>query len=349
MMLHFENIGISALAACVPSEVVINRNYATDVWSQEEADKVIAKTGVERRRFAPDGMCSSDLCAKAAEKLFSDNGTDPESIDLLVFVSQTPDYRMPATSKLLQDRLGIGTSALSFDINLGCSGFVEALCVIYSMMQSGRFRRALLLDGETRSKVYNRKDRHTAFLFGDAAAAALIERDERYGESVFSVHSDGSQAGLVCIPGGGYRKPSSPETLEEKADAHGNVRSAENGCMNGADVFSFVLENVPSDVRALLKEAGGLEPDACVLHQASGFINAHLENKLKFPREKTPRCLEEFGNTSSASIPLTIVSRLKDRMDGERRLLLCAFGAGMAWASAIVPFVGCRISELQEL
>ena len=222
-LLSFSSVGITALAACVPRHVINNYKYDLDIWSEDEVRQVVNKVGVFERRFADENTCSSDLCYAAAERLFEDNQIDREEIDLLVFLSQTPDYRMPATSILLQDRLGLPMSTMAFDISLGCSGFISALSIVYAMMQSHGFRKALLLDGETRSKVYSRKDRREAFIFGDAGVAALIERDERFGTSHFSINSDGSRGNLIMIPGGGYRKMSSVETLRERVvDEYGN-------------------------------------------------------------------------------------------------------------------------------
>ena len=233
-IVSFDKVGISALAACVPSRVIDNYHYDLDIWPESEVRQVVDKVGVFERRFADEKTCSSDLCFTAAERLFEDNQVDRSEIDLLVFLSQTPDYRMPATSILLQDRLGLPMSTMAFDISLGCSGFISALSIVYAMMQNHGLRKALLLDGETRSKVYSRKDRREAFIFGDAGVAALIERDERFGTSHFSINSDGSRGNLIMIPGGGYRNMSSVETLREKiVDEYGNIRTDEQGYMNG--------------------------------------------------------------------------------------------------------------------
>ena len=351
-ILSFKNVGISALAACVPSRVIDNYRYDLDLWSEDEVRKVVDKVGVKERRFANDKTCASDLCFAAAEKLIADNCVNREEIDLLVFLSQTPDYRMPATSILLQDRLGLSQSTMAFDIQLGCSGFINALSIVYAMMQNQGFHKALLLDGETRSKVYSRKDRHEAFIFGDAGVAALIERDEKFGESHFSLNSDGSRGNLIMIPSGGYRNMSSAETLKEKVvDEYGNIRTDENGYMNGADVFNFVIVEVPKDIKRLMAASGEdiHKLDYYVFHQANAFINNHLAKKLNLDKERIPWTIQKYGNTSSVSIPLTIVSELKDKMAGEKKLLLNAFGVGMAWATAIVPFVDCKISDIVEI
>ncbi len=351
-LIKYNNVGISAIAACVPSRIINNYEYDLDIWPQEEVKKVVDKVGVFERRFVDDNTCASDLCLAAAEKLIADNDIDRSEIDLLVFLSQTPDYRMPATSILLQDRLGLPMTTMAFDISLGCSGFISALSIVYAMMQNNGFRKALLLNGETRSKVYSRKDRREAFIFGDAGVAALIERDEKFGESHFSLNSDGSRGNLIMIPGGGYRNMSSEETLKEKVvDEHGNIRSDEQGYMNGADVFNFVIVEVPKDIKRLMAAAGEdiHSMDYYVFHQANAFINNYIAKKMKLDRERIPWTIQKYGNTSSVSVPLTIASELKEKMQGEKKLMLSAFGVGMAWATAIVPFVDCKISDIVEI
>lgn len=351
-IITYNNVGISALAACVPSRVIDNYKYDLDVFPEEDVRKVVDKIGVFERRFVDENTCASDLCYAAAEKLISDNDLDRSEVDLLVFISQTPDYRMPATSILLQNRLGLPMSTIAFDVNLGCSGFIFGLSIVYSFMEKQGLRKALLLDGETRSKVYNRKDRRSAFIFGDAGVAALIERSEKYGTSHFSLNTDGSRGDLIMIPGGGYRNMSSPETLKEKViDDYGNIRSDENGLMNGDDVFNFVIVEIPKDIKRLVTTVGEelQSMDYYIFHQANTFINGFIAKKMKLDKDKIPWSIHKYGNTSSVSVPLTIVSELKEKLNGQKKLLLSAFGVGMAWATAIVPFRDCNISEIVEL
>lgn len=349
--LSFSGVGITAMSAAIPHKVINNYEY-TDFFSKEEVKQVVDKVGIFERRFANIDTCSSDLCFAAAEQLFKDNNVDRSEIDLLIFISQTPDYRMPATSILLQDRLGLEKTCIAFDINLGCAAFAYGLTVAYSMIQSGGIRKALILDGETRSKVYSPKDRRTAFLFGDGGIAALIEKDEKFGNSFFSIHSDGSLGDLIKIEGGGYRHPSSSETIKEKVvDEYGNIRSDEQGSMNGSDVFSFVLANIPKDIKRTFEQSCVEKDnvDFFVFHQANDFMNKYIIKKLKLPNEKVPSTIAKYGNTSSVSVPLTIVSELGDKMHGTKTLLLSAFGVGMSWSTAIVPFVDCQISNIVEV
>ena len=349
--LQYEGVGIAAMSAAVPKRVIKNRQY-TEVFSQEEADEIVDKTGIEERRFADADTCSSDLCLAAAEKLIADNDVNKEDIELLVFISQTPDYRMPATSVTLQHRLGLPNNTIAFDITLGCSAFLYGLSVVYGMMERSKLKKALLLDGETRSKVYSPRDRRSAFLFGDGGTATLIERDPKYGKSTFSLNSDGSRAELIMIPAGGYRKMSSPETLLEKVvDEYGNMRSEEQGYMRGGDVFNFVIREIPRDIKNTLAlvEKSVDDFDYIVFHQANNFINSYIMKKMKMDPAKIPSTIAKFGNTSSVSVPLTIVSELKGKLEGHKDVLLSAFGVGMTWATGVLSFDHCHISEMVEV
>ena len=350
-MLTYNGVGITAMAAAVPSRIINNYEY-TDYFPAEQVKEVVDKVGVFERRFADSETCSSDLCMAAAEKLIADNNIDKNEIDLLVFLSQTPDYRMPATSICLQERLGLPNSCIAFDMQMGCAGFCYALSVVYGMMQGGNIRKALILDGETRSKVYSPKDRRSAFIFGDGGVAALVERNDKFGNSWFSLNSDGSRYDLIMIKGGGYRHMSSPETLEEKVvDEYGNIRSDEQGFMRGGDVFNFVIREIPRDIKNTLDFSGvdKEQIDYIVFHQANNFINSYIAKKMKLDTTKIPHTIEKYGNTSSVSVPLTIVSELKGKLDGSKTVLMSAFGVGMSWATGIVPFVNCKISDIVEV
>jgi 3-oxoacyl-[acyl-carrier-protein] synthase-3 len=350
-LLSFKNVGITGMTAAVPKHVI--NNYEYDLYfKKEDVKEIVEKIGVKERRFADEKTCSSDLCFAAAEKLISELKINREEIDLLIFISQTPDYRMPATSILLQERLGLLTSTITFDINLGCSAFLFGLSVAYSIILSCGLKKALILDGETRSKVYSQKDRKTGFLFGDAGVAALIEREEKFGQSWFSLNSDGSRESLIKIPAGGYRKMSSCETVKEKVvDEYGNIRSDENGYMNGADVFNFVIREVPKDFNRLIEFSGTdiSSIDYFVFHQANSYINGFLAKKLKLPENKVPSTIEKFGNTSSVSIPLTIVSELREHLKTSKKVLLSGFGVGLSWGTAIINFDGCFVGEIVEV
>ena len=276
---------------------------------------------------------------------------DKNEIDLDFHISDTR-LSYACDICLASDRLGLLNSTIAFDINLGCSAFIYGLSVAFSMMKNSGLRKALILDGETRSKVYSPKDRRSAFLFGDGGVAALVERDDNFSESYFSLNSDGSRGDLIKINGGGYRNPSSIETLKEKVvDEYGNIRSDEQGYMQGGDVFNFVIREIPKDMKNLIAFSGQdvHNLDYYVFHRANNFINTYLAKKLKLDTTKIPSTIDKYGNTSSVSVPLTIVDQLKDKLAGNKKLFLSAFGVGMTWANAIVPFVDCKISDIVEV
>lgn len=350
-VLKYNGIGITAMAGAMPSHVIENLKY-TRFFPEEQVKEVINKIGIYERRFSDEQTCSSDLCFAAAQKLIIDNGINRDEIDLLVFISQTPDYRMPATSVTLQHRLGLNNTCIAFDINLGCSAFLYGISVVYGMMQTGDIRKALILDGETRSKVYGLRDRRSAFIFGDGGVAALVEKNDCFGNTYLSLNSDGSRADLIMIKAGGYRHMSSPDTLIEKVvDEYGNIRSDEQGYMRGGDVFNFVIREIPKDIKKIMEVANISVDniDYFVFHQANNYINSYIAKKMKLDANKIPHTIEKFGNTSSVSVPLTIISELKGKLKGENKLLLSAFGVGMTWATGIVPFVETKISDIVEV
>jgi 3-oxoacyl-[acyl-carrier-protein] synthase-3 len=346
-----EGVGIRGLAAAVPSRIF--DNYRDNIhFSTEDAKAIVDKTGIFQRRVAAPKTCASDLCFAAGDSLINGMQLDRSEIDMLIFVSQTPDFRMPATAILLQERLGLPKSCAAFDINLGCSGFVYGLNLAFSLVKQPGIRKILLLNGETRTKVYSFKDRQTGFLFGDAGTACLVEKGEEFGTSRFILDSDGAKSDYIKINSGGYRNPSSPDSLLEKTFDDGSIRTDEQGFMDGAGVFEFVITQVPKQIKEILRisEKTTEEIDHFVFHQANQFMNDHLVKKLKLQPEKVPFCLDRYGNTSSVSIPLTIVSELSDKLSGStKQLLLSGFGVGLSMGSAVVkvcdPFIG-PISEI---
>lgn len=345
-IVRFNNVGIKAISACVPKTVVSNQDLGYLI-PEEEIEKTIQNIGIEERRIADSDCCSSDLCFKAAEKLLQDNNIDPESIDALIFVSQTSDYHQPATAPILQHRLGLSKETLTFDINLACSGFVYGLSTAYAYANLGK--RVLLLVGETMSKIVSRNDKVNTPLFGDAGTATLIEQGD-YGEAVFSLHSDGSGALVMHIPYGGFRNQSCVEGFKEEEDTDGSIRTGEQFRMDGMGVFNFGMKEEPKDIKRLLAECEMTmdQIDLLIYHQANKFMTDFFSKKLKISTDKTPYSLKHFGNTSSASIPLTIVSEMKANYPEREHVILSGFGAGLSWGSVMLDLRKCAISELIE-
>jgi 3-oxoacyl-[acyl-carrier-protein] synthase-3 len=347
-IIRFNNIGIAAISACVPKIIDSNRDLGYLI-PEAEIGKTISTIGIEEKRIADADVCASDLCFEAAQKLLFDNDIDPASIDALIFVSQTPDYIQPATAPILQHRLGLPKATLSFDVNLACSGYVYGLSIAYSFASQNGIGRVLLLVGETMSKIVSQYDKVSKPLFGDAGTATLIEKGD-YGEAAFSLNSDGSGADIMMVPYGGFRNPSCEEGLKMVEDAAGNRRTGEHFRMKGMDVFNFGMRVEPKDIKFLLTETGldVSQVDLLIYHQANRFMTEFYTRKLKMSPDKTPYCLAQFGNTSSASIPLTIVTQLKDGYPEREHVILSGFGAGLSWGSAMLDLRKCAISELIE-
>lgn len=348
-ILKYNNIGISAIAACVPQKIEYNKDLGY-MMSDEEIQKAIQNIGIEERRIAEPNVCASDLCFKAAQQLLNDNAIDPHSIDVLIFVSQTSDYHQPATAAILQHKLGLSKNTLAFDINLACSGYVYGLSTAYAYAQNDGVNRVLLLVGETMSKIVSRYDKVNTPLFGDAGTATLIEKGEQFGKAVFSLHTDGKGAEVMMIPDGGFRNPVSADSFSEETDANGDKRTRLQFRMDGMAVFNFGMSEEPRDVKNLV-EAAGLDlgqVDLLIYHQANKFMTDFFSKWLKFDKAKTPYSISKYGNTSSASIPLTIVSELYDAYPERKKVILSGFGAGLSWGSVLLDLNSCKISEITE-
>lgn len=349
--IKFQNIGIRAVAACVPQNISYNKDLGYLI-PEEEIEKTIHSIGIKEKRFADREVCSSDLCFKAAEQLLTEGRINKEEIGALVFVSQTPDYHQPATAMSLQHRLGLPKTTLCFDVNLACSGYVYGLSIAYAFAQTSGVDNVLLLVGETMSKTISKKDKVTFPLFGDAGSATLVSKMPTAGEAFFSLHSDGGEAAILNMPYGGYRNPSCAEGLQEQTDAQGNTLTGEHLHMNGMEVFNFGLREVPKDVKSTLAFAQTAmeEVDLIVFHQANKFMTDFFAKKLKFPTEKLAYSLERFGNTSSASIPLTLCHTMaqKEPFSQREKVVLCGFGAGLSWATALLNLTECQVCPLIE-
>ena len=346
--IKFSNVGISAISACVPKNIVDNKTLI-NILPEEDVLKTIENIGVKEKRFVDKDACSSDLCFKAAEQLLTENNIDRDSIDALIFLSQTPDYKIPATAPILQHRLGLPKTTLCFDMNLACSGYVYALSTAFAYASLQGINRVLLLVGETFSKITSPLDKVNAPLYGDAGTATLVEKGD-FADAHFILCSDGSGKDAVIIPAGECRKPTTEENLKEVEMEDGNIRSEHQIFMDGMDVFNFALSVVPKSIKEMMNtvQITMNEVDYIVFHQANKFMTDFFAKRLKYPLDKVPYCIDRYGNTSSSSIPLTIVSEIKtDDLKG-KKLILCGFGAGLSWATALVEFSNCNVSQIIE-
>ena len=333
------------MSACVPKNVVYNKDLGYLI-PEEEIEKTIQNIGINERRIAAPDCCASDLCYKAAVQLMQDNEIDPQSIDVLLFMSQTSDYRIPATAPVLQHRLGLSTDTLAMDLTLGCSGFVFALSTAFVYANMGL--RVLLLDGETFSKIVNKRDKVDWPLYGDGATATLVEQGD-FPKATFMLHTDGSGRDAVII-NDGMRNPITAESLVEKPNENGDIHTGLEVYMDGMAVFNFAMKRVPKSIKAIAEVTGiSLDDiDWLVFHQANRFMTDFFVKKLKFNTEKVPYCIDRYGNTSSTSVPLTIVSELHDKLKDGDRVVMTGFGAGLSWGTASLVMKNCKITPVIE-
>ena len=341
--LEVRNVSIKGISAGVPRKVIDNiiefNNYSQDY----DAAAFVESTGVKERRI--DNLTTSDLCVPAAEQLIKDLGWDKKEIDAVVFVSQMHDYILPATACIIQERLGLLKECYAMDVALGCSGWVYGLSVVSALLQTSSIKKALLLAGEGRRRVpYDEP------LFGFAGTATALEYEE--GSEGFKFHfgTDGSSYDAIIIPDGGCRNQFTAKSLEME-NFNGRKINRLYSRMKGMDVFSFGISIVPKSVKQLSDHFGidYHDADYYILHQANLKMNNMIAKKLKWKPEKVPVCMDTFGNTSSASIPLTFVTRLGDKVQGKRKFICCGLGVGLSWGTVAFSTKDLLLSKLVEV
>lgn len=343
------HLRLSAVCAAVPARAVYNRDLDLLGTSREGFVRAI---GIDARRVAPPRLCASDLCIAAARLLLERLDLVPAEIDALVFVTQTPDYPIPGNSMLAQHQLGLPTSTCLLDLNQGCAGYVYGLASLASLLRAADMQRGLLLAGDTITRLLSSRDRSTLPIFSDAGSATLLERAGKTDAMYFNLGSDGGGADVIRVRAGGAREPFNAESLVLSEDERDVVRAPVHLSMRGMDVLHYSLTYVVPSIMELLAFAGGdvQTPDYYVFHQANRLLNESLVRKLGIPADKAPETLLDFGNTSCATIPVTICRRLGDRLaQGRTRLLLSGFGSGFSWGSALIAGESVLCPELLEL
>jgi 3-oxoacyl-[acyl-carrier-protein] synthase-3 len=264
-----------------------------------------------------------------------------DRIDAVIFTSMTPDYRVPSTACVLQHTLGCRTSTVAYDINMGCSGFTVGLYNACSLVRGAGIERVLLLSGDTQTALCHSHDKNVAFILGDAGSATLVEKSGDKDSITMQLFTDGSRFRNLYVPAGGCRTPSSEATREIKERPDGGLRADDNLYMNGMEIFKFSSTDVVKSLASFMEE-GGSSPDQfsyLFLHQANKFMNDKIAKKLKFTDDKVPYSIGFYGNTGSASIPLTIAHHFSEHgAQGAHRSLLCGFGVGLSWGIADLTF-----------
>ena len=343
--LECKNVRFAGMSAGVPKNIISNLTL-TDISKDYDAAAFVETTGVKERRIS-DVHTTSDLCVAAAEQLIKDLNWDKSEIDAIVFVSQTPDYVLPATSCIIQDRLGLSKECYATDIALGCSGWVYGLSSTVAMMTNGMIKKALLMAGDAKKRAEGPRDP----LFGHAGTVTALEYCEGAEGFKFHFGTDGSGFDAIITPDGGSRNQVSPKSFElEEID--GKMMHRMQTRMKGMDVFAFGISTAPKSVKKLAEKFGFdyQSYDYFVFHQANMKMNQMINKKLKLDVEKVPSCMWEFGNTSSASIPLTIVTQLKGKCeDKPTKFICCGFGVGLSWGTVAFEAENIVISDLVEI
>lgn len=316
------NVGIKGIACAVPDRIKKSEDY-NEVFGAENVKKFVNMTGINTRHVACDEQCTSDLCYASAKKLLEKLRWEPLTVDALILITQTPDYAVPATACVLQHRLGLSEDCAAFDINLGCSAYVYGLWLAGTMISSGNLSRVLLLVGDTSNYGINPNDSATAMIFGDGGTATALEKED--GKCIrYFLKTKGSNYKTIIVPAGRARSRSRTDIKPEEFGL----------CMNGSEVFTFTITDVPRSIKSFFSEYGIKRDDIdlYVFHQANLFILRQLARKLSIPDEKLALSIERFGNTSGESIPLTLVDALgSDEPGGIARVFLCGFGVGLSW------------------
>lgn len=329
---EFNQIKISAVCAAVPTEIVKVDSFA-ERFGKDYVNKFKESTGIKEFRRTKEHQTASDLCYSAAEKIIEEKGISRDEIGILIFVAHSTDYRRPATACVLQKRLKLSVECAAFDISLGCSAFVYGLQIVASLLETSNTNKALLLVGETLTKMVHPKDKSVAMLFGDGGSAVLVEKTKDSSNIIKGIlKSDGNGYRAIIAPAGGFRNIN--PVKKDFIWKDGNIRTLYNTIMQGEDVFAFTISTVTQTIKEFLEETQTKvnDYDCLAFHQANQFIHKMLCKKLKVDAEKMPICLDRYGNPSAPAIPLVICDRYGNSDCNERiKFLICGFGVGLSW------------------
>lgn len=343
------HIKLSGIAGCVPQQTQDNKDI--EILPPNERELFINTVGIRYRKVVPDGVTASDLCYAAAEKLLTELNWSRDEIKILVFITQTPDYLIPNTSSILQDKLKLPKSCLAFDVNLGCSGYVYGLSIIGGLLQNMPGAKALLLVGDISTRTISMQDKSTAPLFSDAGTATALEYSTM-GHIHFNLQTDGKEYDDIIIPDGAFRNPVSLLSFELKTHEGGIKRTDLSMKLDGIKIFNFALREVAPNINTLLSEKAidKRSIDYFIFHQANKLMLESVRKKLQLEPDKVPYSLYQYGNTSSATIPLTMLVNLRSQLQSQPlKLLLSGFGVGLSWGSAYLETENIICPELIEL
>ena len=350
---QFVDVSLTGSVTVVPPKVrAIEEDLDLFGGNVRQIERLKKTLGLNERRIASSELTNLDLCEQAAQVLMEQLNLKSSDLDGIVYVTQTPDHSQPSNATLLHGRLGCSTDCAALDVGLGCSGFVYALWLAYSIIANGSSQRVLVLAGDTLSRLVHPKDRATAPLFGDAGSATMVEKRVGAGVSWFRLGTDGRGSNSLIVPAGGARLPFSEQTSGEYSDDDGNIRTKENLFMDGSEVFNFSIEVVPREIEALLDFAGASKDvvDYFVLHQANRYMVHNIGKRLSVDLERCPvDSFGAFGNLSSASIPGALAYELAGPLTGRgggrssHKVVFSGFGVGLSWGSCLLTLsdLGC--------
>lgn len=346
------NVRLVGLACAVPKQVKVIKSL--DCFASEsEAEKTIKLTGVEQCRIAPEGKVCSDYCYEAAENLIAELCWEKSTIDCLVYVSVSRDYIEPNTATVLQGRLDLPRTCYTIDVPMACSGYCYGLSVVCSLLSLGCLKRAILLVGDTPSKILSPKDKTMWPLHGDAGSATALEYDPMATPIKFNLMSDGKSFNAIIAPATGVRERVTERSLVMEEIEPGIIMNRTHVRMDGMAVFSFTISQIPKCINALCERFNidlQNDVDYLLLHQANKYLDDKIRQKLKVPAEKVPYCLNKYGNTSSCTIPMTIVTQIREQaMAGKKKLVMCGFGAGLSWSSVFMEIENLKVLPLIEI
>ena len=332
---------VTATEFYLPEGLLTNEDLCREFPDWTPA-KIQEKTGIESRRVVSAEQTSLDLAQQACRRLLDSGVVDPAEVDFVLLCTQSPDYFLPTSACILQHRLGLRTSCGALDFNLGCSGFVYGLGIAKGLIETGQARKIILVTAETYSKFLHPHDRSVRTIFGDGAAATLIEAVDVNPDCIgpFVYGTDGSGARNLIVPAGGMRDRSRNDSTAQK-DEFGNERGPENLYMNGAEIFSFTLRSVPAAVQSLLQATAKTldDFDVVVFHQANQYMLDQLRKKLKIPAERFYISMRTTGNTVSATIPIALCNAAKDGvLKNGATVMLVGFGVGYSWAATSITW-----------
>jgi len=339
------HVRFAGMASCVPKRVLSNLEDCPPRQRAERA-RLVRNIGIEHRRICPEWQCFSDLAFDAAQSLLAALEWKREDVDALIVVTQSPDYLTPATAVILQDRLALSQATIAFDVNLGCSAYPFGMHILGSMIAAGAVKKGLLLVGDRCATVDEP-------LFSDAGTATALEFDADAPPLYFDLNSDGSGHKAIILPVGGHREPFALQHLiPSRADDVAPWKWPGALRLDGPAVLSFSTQQAPPSVKRTLDYADQSidSVDYFIFHQANRMINETIRKKLGLAPEKVPTTLHDFGNTSGASLPVTMTVRIRDALEsGRHRLVLCGFGIGLSWGTCMVDIENARFPELIEI